>query len=396
VKVLIVSERCSSFLRNYLLGFTNALAAMGAQPLVLGGEPFSEQGITAITTPTFSALAPLLDEHRYLEAFRVARDHHAGHVHFCFMTDPQRLYLALAAEPEAQRLSFTYSIFGLAEYLRKPIYRQLHERLLAMDCVRRVLVHSIHPAVARSTAAKHGILQSPKVAYVHDPVYDDPALFEVDRGAARAELGLPQDKHVALYFGTFSHKKGPDVLMAAFHHLHARDQLRVVLAGNARGGPAGLVPHRAGGDMPRNILVDDRFVDDVTMGRYFAAADLVVQPYRGEYEHDTSGVLVQAALAGRPVLAPDISPFRQTVQEFGLGSTFSCGDAADLASRIEEALRAPSPASAARGKRYIERIESWPIMAGLVLEQPEQRGRAAEGGYLPQYAHSAQPTRSIG
>jgi glycosyltransferase involved in cell wall biosynthesis len=394
MNVLIVSDRCSNFLRNYIRLFATALGASGAFPLVLAGESVSEHGLSTITTPAFSELASQLDEHRYLEAFRVARDYHADHVHFCFMTDPQRLYLALATDPEAHQLRFTYSIFGLAEYLRKPIYRQLHERLLAMDCVKRVLVHSIYPEVARSTAAKHGILQSAKVAYVHDPVYDDPGLFEVDQGTARAELGLPPDKRVALYFGTFSHKKGPDVLVAASRHLGARDQLRVVLAGNIRAAPAGLVPNPAAEDLPTNILVDDRFVDDVTMGRYFAAADLVVQPYRSEYEHDTSGVLVQAALAGRPVLAPDISPFRQTVQEFRLGTTFSCGDPVDLARRMDEALYEPRPASATSGTRYIQRIESWTALARLTLEQRKPRGRGAGRGYLSQHARIVHLARS--
>jgi len=395
MSVLVVSERCSSFLRQYIRGFATALAGFGARPLVLGGEPFSDDAIPAITTATFSALAPQLDEHRYLEVFRVAREHGATHVHFCFLTDPQRLYLALSTDPRAQQLRFTYSIFGLAEYVRKPIYRVFHERLLAMDCIGRVLLHSIHPEVARSTAAQHGILQSPKVAYVHDPVYDDPTLFDVDKHAARIELRLPVDKRIALYFGTFSHKKGPDVLLEASRQLRAGEGVRVVMAGNLRHAAAGQLPGVAEAKSLPNVIVDDRFIDDAAMGRYFAAADLVVQPYRREYEHDTSGVLVQAALAGRPVLVPDISPFTQTVHEFGLGRTFACGDATDLARRIVDGLRDPSVTAPSTGKHYVQRIESWSTMAGKVLDYSGTAARWPRGLHL-QSAHVRQAQTAAG
>src|SRR5207302_1106921 len=128
--------------------------------------------------------------------------------------------------------------------------------------------------------------------------------------AARDELGLPADRVVALCFGAISKRKGVDLVAAA---AATTPEILFVIAG---AGASELVSPAG------NVRVDDGYVDYHTATRYFRGCDFVIQAYRRDYEHDTSGVLVQAALAERPVIVPALPPFRETVTEYDLGATF--------------------------------------------------------------------------
>jgi glycosyltransferase involved in cell wall biosynthesis len=366
MKILIVSERSTSFLDRYIFNLTKALNDTGVGVLLLSGEAFEHQlpNLTVTSSAAFTELSKTLDEHRYLEVFHVAKQAQIDHIHFCFFVDPQRLYLALQTNPTVLNLRFSYSIFGLAEYLRKKIYRNFHEKLLNSDLIKTILIHSDYPDVARATAQREHILDSPKVNFVHDPIYDEPLFFTTKQIEARKRLGLPEDRKIVLYFGTFFYKKGADLLLSAAEHFEGDPSIQFVFAGSTRTAPDGF--SKANYVDKSHIYFDDRFIDDLTMAYYFAAADLIVLPYRRYYEHDTSGVLVQASLARKPILVPDISPFKETVADYQLGETFICEDVEDLTNQIR--LFFTNTTDKAYGwEHYIGSIESWNTLANLIV-----------------------------
>jgi glycosyltransferase involved in cell wall biosynthesis len=334
-RALLVLEADNSFLQKYVRCMAQAL----------GGY-----GISA------SAVAP---RSGYQEALRMARDDGASRLHFCFLLDPRGLYQALR-HADCGDLTVTYSVFGVARQLREPVYREFHERLVELECVRSVLVHSISPDAARAWCRAANTLQAGKVHFVHDPVYDSPDWFDLDASAARRALGLCADEQLALYFGSFSQRKAPDLFVAAASSSTAR----FLLAGRA---DWSWLPASPDLDQP-NVELHDREIDDMTAAKYFVAADVVVLPYRESYQFDTSGVLVQACLAGKPIVAPALPPFERLLADRGLGVTFACDDADDLARAIRHALRNTDAAEQRRHcAAYVGEIESWKCMAELLM-----------------------------
>ena len=223
--------------------------------------------------------------------------------------------------------------------------------LLGRNAVTRVIVHSINPEVARGRADTLHVRPRAKLAWAHDPIYDEPNDFAIERDTAREVLALPADARIALFFGTFARKKGADLLARVARAVPA---VTFVFAG------AGASTVAAGA----NVVVVDGELDYAVAARYFRACDLVVLPYRRDYEDDTSGVFVQAVIAERPVLAPAISPFRETVAAYELGATFECENVGALAIGV---AGAPEVGAVATGcARYRAEIEPWSHLARLV------------------------------
>jgi glycosyltransferase involved in cell wall biosynthesis len=366
LKILIAAERCGIFFEKYIDNMAEALVDCGVTPVLLAGEAYMgrmAQRIDVISSEVYTKYASNFDEHRYLEVFEIASKLGINHVHFIFLFDPQRLFLALNSILESSGLTFTYSIFGLAEYARKPIYANIHEKMLNMKSIRRVLLHSIAPNVAKKLSSDWNILQSPKVSFVHDPLYDPPSAFKLSKLEARQALQIPEKQKVLLYFGTYYRKKGADLLLAAADACQDLKGTCFLFVGNTQTAPPDF-NHTA--FKLSNVRVDDRTIDEDTAYKYFIAADLIIQPYRKEYQYDTSGVLVQASLAKRPTLVPDIAPFKEVVEDYRLGLTFNC----EQIDSLIEAIRGFHRDALEYGDydEYVNSIESWKLLAQLILE----------------------------
>lgn len=342
-----------------------ALIALGCTPFLLAGEEYSGRmanQIEVIYSNSFKKYASNLDEHRYLEVFRIASKLGIYHVHFIFLFDPHRLFLALNSGAQSNRLIFTYSIFGLAEYATKPIYARFHEEMLKMSSIRRVLIHSIFPEAMDGLSKDWSILQSPKVSFVHDPLYDPPDAFKQSRFEARQSLDIPMEQKVFLYFGTYYRKKGADLLLSAAEACQNLQNVCFLFAGSTKTAPHNF--NRNALNLP-NVRVDDRIIDEDTAYKYFIAADLIIQPYRLEYQYDTSGVLVQSCLAKRPTLVPNITPFKETVGAYRLGLTFDCENVDSLINAINQFYKESFQLGDCQ--KYINTIESWKDLAQLIL-----------------------------
>ncbi len=123
----------------------------------------------------------------------------------------------------------------------------------------------------------------------------------VDRAAARAELGLGPDEEVALFFGYIREYKGLDLLFEAWPDVAAaRPDARLLIAGD----PVQLGASRREEleSWARRLGAVHRFgyIPFADVARYFAAADLLVMPYR---HISQSGVLFLALSLGVPVVA---------------------------------------------------------------------------------------------
>ncbi len=223
------------------------------------------------------------------------------------------------------------------------------------------------PLVARLTAA--GVPER----LVHCiPNAWGPARPFLDRGAARAALGIPDDGPVAGWIGRLSREKAPDLLVEALGRLGA-DAPRGVVVGEgpltdaARARAAGL-------GLADRVTLAGRVADAATLMRAF---DVLVLSSRTE---GTPIVLLEAMAAGVPVVAtrvggvPDVVSDREAV-------LVPPEDPAALAEAVRQVLRDPASA-AVRAAAARERVasvfavEPWLARYEALYRSVLARGRA--------------------
>lgn len=181
------------------------------------------------------------------------------------------------------------------------------------------------------------------------------ALPDVDRVEARRALGVPTDGRYVATVGGLDPRKGIDLLLAAFSRARLNKDDRLLLVGKMVQPMRDLIARDYGPlvDTGRLVAVD-RYVSDFELGCGFLAGDVLVTPHPRQV--GSSGTLVRAAVAERPVIASDFGWVGWVTKAFGLGTTVDVTDANVFAAAIEMALSQPSNAvggeAAARFRRY--------------------------------------------
>jgi phosphatidyl-myo-inositol alpha-mannosyltransferase len=183
--------------------------------------------------------------------------------------------------------------------------------------------------------------------------------------AARPACG---DELVALYVGRCDPRKGLNTLLDALARVSARDdargggpRLRLCLVGD---GP--LLPALARRARRERLAVTCAgAVPRRELPHYYASADLFVAP---STDGESFGIsLLEAAAAGRPIIAAGIDAYRETLRDSGAALFFEPGSSEDLA-RALITLRGDPVRRAAMGDagaRYARRFE-WERIAGEI------------------------------
>lgn len=126
----------------------------------------------------------------------------------------------------------------------------------------------------------------------------------VSRAEARAALGLREEGTMLLVYGALTARKGIPALLNAMEHPEFPSDVFVVFAGKIsddvmhRMREAAKVNAEAGNG--RMVLID-RFISSAEETLLFSSADVIWLGYQGHFT--SSGVLVQAAAAEKPVIA---------------------------------------------------------------------------------------------
>lgn len=135
----------------------------------------------------------------------------------------------------------------------------------------------------------------------------------VDRMTARQGLGLEPQHEVALFFGYIREYKGLDILLEAWPEVaQARPEARLVVAGD----PIQLDPERCR-ELQQwaarlGVVHNFGYVPFSDVQRYFAAADVLIMPYR---HISQSGVLYLALSLGLPVVATRVGALAELLDD---------------------------------------------------------------------------------
>jgi glycosyltransferase involved in cell wall biosynthesis len=146
------------------------------------------------------------------------------------------------------------------------------------------------------------------------------------RGEARRALGV--SGNVALFFGHVRPFKGLDIALRAWRLL--RTNVTLVVAGEAWW--RGEAEYRKLAKGLENVRLDFRFIPDAELATYFAAADVVLAPYRIEAQ---SGVALTAFHFARPVIATNVGGLPEIIDEGRNGMLIPPEDPAALARAVD-------------------------------------------------------------
>jgi phosphatidyl-myo-inositol alpha-mannosyltransferase len=186
-----------------------------------------------------------------------------------------------------------------------------------------------------------------------------PDRFALARAAHPAHA-VRRDELVALYVGRCDPRKGLNTLLDALARVDARDRgrgaaprLRLCLVGDGPLRPA--LARRARRE--RLAVTCAGAVARRELPHYYASADLFVAP---STDGESFGIsLLEAAAAGRPIIAAGIDAYRETLRDSGAALFFEPGSAEDLARALVTLRGDPvrREAMSDAGIRYARRFE---------------------------------------
>ena len=183
-----------------------------------------------------------------------------------------------------------------------------------------------------------------------------------DPRRARGALGVEADAPTALFFGYLRHYKGLDLLLDAWPGIQAQQPAaRLLIAGD----PVRLsaTERQALAERAETLgaicLFD--YVPFEEVANWFAAADLLVLPYR---HISQSGVLYLALALGVPVVATEVGAWPEMLENGVNALLVPPEDEAALTAAVVRALDDPSLRERlAAGGKALAAAHAWPVVA---------------------------------
>jgi hypothetical protein len=263
-------------------------------------------------------------------------------------------------------VDFTIGFFGLNEIIGSTTRIQMIKIIFSSFSRLSIICHSnnwyednnlelIQKAFGNSQVLR-------MISLTADPIYDDKSLYSINSFSAKSKLGLNPNKKHLLFFGNPNFGKGLDLLL---NHLEdIPSNFEIVISSDLKKANY-LLDHNV--IKSRTHLID-RFVDEYESGLLFSASDIVCLPYRESYNNGTSGVLVQASLAGKPILTSKIEPFVSIIDRFKVGQFFDFEKESIPKSLENINLLSNEMSYSENWNLYLNKIPSWKDLSNLYLE----------------------------
>ena len=228
------------------------------------------------------------------------------------------------APPTRERITRLRKLLVLQGALRNPHL----ETIFTLD-------PSAVPAIAARSAAA-------EVVALPDPVDPASLRFGAALDAVRTAYGVEEGRTLALLFGALDERKGVFAVLEALRFLPeaVAQRFTILFAGAIR--PKARERLRAAVAQirsPAQLILHDSFVPDDEIQDLVRAADLVLVPYQRHI--GSSGVLIRAAAAERPVLGQDYGIVGRQIVEHQLGRVMDSTRPEAIAAALEAFLSDP-------------------------------------------------------
>ncbi len=231
-----------------------------------------------------------------------------------------------------RRITLRDGLSRYIQYTRKRMIFALSLQNPHLSCL-----FSLDPYFAKSySSSKSRILPLPDGVEIQDP--------SLSSNVMKKRLGVEQPRRFVLFFGSIAKRKGIFEVLDAINLLadHDQQKLCMVVVGKVAHLDKDLLSGRISG-LKRytnvQFITEFRFVSDTEMTNLFFASDLVLLPYL--HHVGSSGVLVRAALSGKPVLGCNFGLIGRYIRDYELGLSVKSDRPLEIANGISKWLNAP-------------------------------------------------------
>ncbi len=143
------------------------------------------------------------------------------------------------------------------------------------------------------------------------PMFDYSLGQQFNQAEERAALGFSADDKVMLFFGYVRKYKGLDILLHTFPSIKQKHPTaKLLVVGEFYDNPEEYISIAREKGMESDIVFVNKFIPNEEVGKYFAAADIVVQPYRSATQ---SGILNVAYSFGVPAVVTKVGGLEEYV-----------------------------------------------------------------------------------
>lgn len=213
---------------------------------------------------------------------------------------------------KALGIRIVWTAHNLVQHEREDVPFELFSHRVLVRLYDRIIVHCQYARQAVITSYKLPLHQQHKLVVIPHGNYIGSYPHQLDRAAARAQLGIAQHQVVLLYFGAIRRYKGVLHLIELFQRIEA-PHARLLIAGLPVGDvTAAEVAALASRD--KRITPYLIHVPDADVQRYMLAADVVVLPFQDVL---VSGSVMLAISWGRPVITPQLGCVAETLDAQG-------------------------------------------------------------------------------
>lgn len=249
-----------------------------------------------------------------------------------------------------------------------------HERRIGDRLFARYMIKSLDGYVAMSEAvlgdAKSFDDTKPYALTPH-PLYDNFG-EKVTREVAIQTLGLDADTRYILFFGLIRDYKGLDLLLRAFADERLRNKrVKLIVAGEFYCNAELYERLERELDLAEHIVWYKEFIPADRVRYFFAAADLVAQPYKSATQ---SGITQIAYHFERPMLVTNVGGLAEIVPHGRVGYVVQ-PDAADIADALVDFVDNKQEGDFEQGIAEEKSKYAWSNMTTALLEVAQQTGK---------------------
>ena len=249
-----------------------------------------------------------------------------------------------------------------------------HERRIGDRLFARYMIKSLDGYVAMSEAvlgdAKSFDDTKPYALTPH-PLYDNFG-EKVTREVAIQTLGLDADTRYILFFGLIRDYKGLDLLLRAFADERLRNKrVKLIVAGEFYSNAELYERLERELDLAEHIVWYKEFIPADHVRYFFAAADLVAQPYKSATQ---SGITQIAYHFERPMLVTNVGGLAEIVPHGRVGYVVQ-PDAADIADALVDFVDNKQEGDFEQGIAEEKSKYAWSNMTTALLEVAQQTGK---------------------
>jgi len=222
----------------------------------------------------------------------------------------------------------------------------------------RIITHSKEDTLR----LKHLLGNGVNAITAFHPTYTDLSSRRYTKEQARDKLGLTG--HVLLFFGFVRQYKGLDVLLDVMPIIMKEKNITLLIVGEFWSDKQSYLDKIDHSGTSANVRIVDEYVPNEEIGIYFAASDLVVQPY---ISASGSGICQIAYGFDRPVVATNVGSLPEVVSDGVNGRLVEPCNPRSLALAIMESLE---PAILSRFTMNANKTKeefSWERMAAIVM-----------------------------